>query len=133
MTVSRTRLALTAVMIGTGAITGCNPGGGTLAAPTCSVAAVAVTPNPASTTVGGTKIQMVATVTAAYCDALPLTWSSSMPSVATITNSGLVSGVAVGTTNITATAGNVTGTAAFAVNPASSPTASVAAGKVNQK
>jgi uncharacterized protein YjdB len=49
------------------------------------------------------------------------TWSSSDTSLATISSSGLATGVAVGSATITATSGSVSGTAALTVD-ASRPT-----------
>lgn len=49
------------------------------------------------------------------------TWSSSVPSVATVSESGTVRGVAAGTTQIQATAGAVVATATMSVAEASTP------------
>ncbi len=46
-----------------------------------------------------------------------VTWSSANPATATVSSTGEVSGVAAGTTNVTATADNVTATAAVRVEP----------------
>lgn len=47
-----------------------------------------------------------------------VTWSSPAPGVATITSAGLATGVAVGTTTIAATLGNMTGSATLTVSSA---------------
>src|SRR5262249_3882849 len=69
-----------------------------------------VTPNPASTTVAGT-VQFTATGTLQDNTTVDLTnnvtWVSATTSVATIDGSGLATGVANGTSNITATYGGV--------------------------
>ncbi len=50
-----------------------------------------------------------------------VTWSSSNPSAASVTSTGLITGVAVGTTIITATCESVDGTATLVVNALPSP------------
>jgi len=47
-----------------------------------------------------------------------VTWSSSTPSVGTITSAGLATGVATGTTNITATLGSLSASSGLTVTPA---------------
>ncbi len=47
----------------------------------------------------------------------PVTWASSLPAVATVSSTGVVTTLSVGTTNITATAGGKTGTLVFTVLP----------------
>lgn len=85
---------------------------------------IAVTPSATAISVGGSQ-QYTATGTYADGTTQPVTasvtWSSSTPAVATISNTagsqGAASGVAAGTTTITATSGSITGTAALTVNP----------------
>jgi uncharacterized protein YjdB len=71
-----------------------------------TVASLAVTPDPGAATVGGTQ-QMTATATLTPSGTKVVTtaavWTSSDESVATVDNGGLVTGVAAGTANITAT------------------------------
>jgi trimeric autotransporter adhesin len=45
-----------------------------------------------------------------------VTWTSSAPSIATVSNTGLATAVAVGTSTITATSGTVNGTASLTVS-----------------
>lgn len=75
-----------------------------------------VTIDPATfqlSSIGATQ-QLTATVAPSSAQAT-VTWSSSDTSVATVSESGLVTSVAVGTATITATADGVTGTAACTV------------------
>src|SRR5205809_2430134 len=85
------------------------------------VAAVAVTPASASLPAGQT-IQLTATPKDASGNTLTgrtVAWASSNTAVATVTGSGLVSGVTAGTATITATSETVSGTAAVTVTAAS--------------
>jgi trimeric autotransporter adhesin len=81
------------------------------------VAAVKVTPSALTLNPGNTS-QLAAVTTDALGNTLtgqPITWSSSNTSVASISTSGLVSAVAVGSTVITATSGSKSGTATVTV------------------
>jgi DNA/RNA endonuclease G (NUC1) len=76
--------------------------------PPAVVASVGVTPSPGATTVGGTT-----TLTATARDAagqpingVTFTWTSSAPAIATVSDAGVVSGVAAGSATITAKAPN---------------------------
>lgn len=95
---------------------------------TKSVTAVAVTPNPASFAVGATQ-QFAATAT--YSDGstanvtTTASWSVANTSVATIDNSGLATGVAAGSSTVTASQNGVSGNAAITVTQASSSGVSV--------
>ena len=84
-------------------------------------ASIAVTPNPASFATGSTQ-QFTATATYGNGSTADVTssatWTSSNPSVATISSSGLATGVAAGSTTITATVGSVSGTASVTVTMA---------------
>lgn len=106
-TVSGTGL-VTAVALGDVTITATSEGKTGSAAVTVSnvpVAALSVTPNPSSVGVGRTA-QLTAVPKAADGDELigrPVTWSTSDPAVATVSNTGLVTGVALGTATITGT------------------------------
>jgi trimeric autotransporter adhesin len=89
------------------------------------VASVSVAPDTASLTVGETT-QLTATARSADGTALtgrPVTWSSSNPSIATVTGAGLVSAVAPGMVTITATSEGQSGTASLTIIPI--PVASV--------
>lgn len=76
------------------------------------VASIALTPNPVPITGTGTQ-QLAATATMGDSSTYNATsdtnttWASSSPGVATVSSTGLVTGVAAGTTTITATYGGV--------------------------
>ena len=81
------------------------------------IASVIVAPASASVVRGSTQ-QLTATPRDAAGNALTgrtVTWSSSSTSVATVSGTGLVSGVAAGTATITATSEGVSGTSAITV------------------
>lgn len=91
------------------------------------VALVTLTPNPATLGVGGT-VQLTATLTDAAGNVLtgrPITWTSNATGVASVSASGVVSGVAAGNASITATSEGVNGTAAIIVTTTVVPVASV--------
>ena len=84
------------------------------------VASVTVSPATASRQVGQT-VQLTATPRDASGTALTgrvVTWASSNPAIATVTGSGLVSGVAAGPATITATSEGQSGSAAITVTAA---------------
>jgi uncharacterized protein YjdB len=84
------------------------------------VASVRVTPNLAPIKVGET-VHLVAQPLDANGNALSgrtVTWSSDNESVATVDNTGVVTGVATGTANVTATSEGKTGTAGINVGSA---------------
>ncbi len=89
------------------------------------LASITITPNPATVTYGS-SVQFVATGT--YTDGTTanisslVSWSSSATSIATVSASGLASGVGLGTAAIMATSGTMTGTASLRVNKAASTT-----------
>jgi uncharacterized protein YjdB len=67
----------------------------------------------------GATDQLTATVQPSTATDQTVTWNSDTPGVATVSSSGLVTGVAVGTANITATTtdgSNITSTCAVTVN-----------------
>jgi hypothetical protein len=89
---------------------------------TIPVASVDVTPTSVTESVGATQ-QLVATPKAADGTALAgrtVTWTTSAASVATVSQSGLVTAVAVGTATITATSEAKSGTSAITVVGSSS-------------
>src|SRR5438034_4478900 len=91
-----------------------------------SVASVAVTPASATIQVSQTQ-QLAATLKDASGNTLSgraVSWSSSNPSVATVSGSGLVTGIAPGSATLSATSEGQSGTAAIAVTTV--PVASVA-------
>ena len=88
---------------------------------------IAVTPANPSIMVGG---QQQFTATGTYSDGSrqdltnSATWTSSVPSVATINSTGLATGVAAGTTTIQATSGSIYGTTTLTVTGAGTFTVS---------
>jgi parallel beta-helix repeat protein len=86
------------------------------AAATVPVTGVTVTPAAATINVGATQ-QLIATVAPANATNKSVTWSSSAPAVATVSDTGLVKGVAAGNVTITVTTadGNRTATSAITV------------------
>ena len=81
------------------------------------VASVSLSPNPASVQVGST-VQLAATLRDSAGNVLTgrsVTWSSGTPGLATVSATGLVSGVATGTVTITATSEGKSGTATVTV------------------
>src|SRR2546422_7428294 len=127
-----------ATVSATGLVTGAAKGGATLAATTAvqqgtaavavmlaPVASVTVTPNPATVQVGQT-LQLTATLKDANQNVLTgrvVTWASGNTGVATVSATGLVTGVAQGQATITAASEGQQGTAAVTVIPV--PVASV--------
>jgi hypothetical protein len=97
------------------------------------VATVTVAPASASITAGGT-VQLTATLrdsSGAELTGRVITWSSDAGGVATVSVSGLVTGVAPGTATITATREGVSGTAAVTVTaPATGEVVFVGAGDI---
>jgi uncharacterized protein YjdB len=84
---------------------------------TASVASVTVSPASMSLTPGGTQ-QLTATLKDASGNTLSgrsVSWTSSAPLVASVSSNGLASGLAVGTTAITATSEGVSNTAAITI------------------
>jgi len=115
---------------GSGLVTGVAAGTATIAATSegqsgtsdvtvtlAPVASVAVTPSPASVQVGQT-VQLTATPKDANGNPLSgrvITWASNNTAVATVSASGLVSGVTAGLASITATSEGKSGTSAVTV------------------
>jgi len=96
---------------------------GATAASTAPVASVSVAPANPWVLIGGTR-QLVATLKDARGNTLTgrvVTWASSAPGVASVSTSGLVTGVAEGTDTITATSEGHSGTAVLNVVPAPPP------------
>ena len=123
---------------GSGMVTGTGEGDGTISATSEGIsgtASVTVTPapvasvevSPVSATVEvGTTLQLTATAKDAVGNVLSgraISWSSSNSAVATVSSSGLVTGVFTGTATIAATSEGISGTATVTVTP--EPVASV--------
>jgi len=123
-----------AAVSGTGLVTGAGAGSATITAasegksgtsivtvtapPPAAVAAVTVSPASAYLLVG-TTVQLLATPRDSAGNAVPgkvVSWSSSAPSLATVTASGLVTGVAAGSVTITASSDGKSGTASIIVD-----------------
>jgi uncharacterized protein YjdB len=124
-TVSATGL-VTSVAAGTATITATSEGksgtAGITVAPT-AVASVSVSPAAPSVPAGQT-VQLAATPKDASGTPLTgrvVTWSSTAPAVATVNGSGLVTGLAAGSTTITASSEGKSGTATVTVTAAPPP------------
>src|SRR5213596_2374206 len=124
-TVSATGL-VTGVSAGTATVTATSEGktGSAAITVTATVASVTVAPASASVGVSGT-VQLAATMKDAAGNVLTgrvVTWTSGTPTVATVSATGLVTGVSAGTATVTATSEGKTGSAAITVT---APVASV--------
>ncbi len=93
---------------------------------TPKVKSVSVAPSSASIAIGAT-IQLTATVSPPSGASL-LVWSSSNSAVASVSSTGLVTGVAAGNATITASAGGVSGTSAIVVTTTPPPSGVVMVG-----
>lgn len=83
-------------------------------------ASISVTPQQPTIEIGATQ-QLTATVLdvhGAVIDGAPVIWASSSPAVATVSSTGLVTGVAPGSVDITATSEGTSGSAVVAVTEA---------------
>jgi uncharacterized protein YjdB len=118
-----------AVVSSTGRVTGLKPGVVTITATSegvtgtaviaVGVSSVVVTPNPTSVIVGQTR-QLTAVARDAASAAIPgvsFQWGSAATGTATVDASGLVTGRAVGSVNISASVGSVSGSSAVTVTP----------------
>ena len=85
---------------------------------------IAVTPNTATaplgrptqfTAVGQCTTSPFSAATAPCSPPTAVTWAATTPTVATVSNTGVATGILVGTTEITATSGTIVGTATFNV------------------
>ena len=109
--------ALTAGTTHVIATVGSKQGQATLTVRELPVARVALLPDSAVITRGATQ-QLTAATLDANGNTLvgrPVAWASSNPAVATVDSTGLVTGLTVGNTTITATSGGVVGEAAMGV------------------
>jgi len=101
------------------AMAGCGSGSVSSSSSTPSLTSIALQPDPASVTVGST-VTLAATAqysngtSAALTDA---TWSSSAPTIATVSDSGVVTGLKGGTATITATSGSMSQSTSVTVKP----------------
>ena len=84
-----------------------------------SVKSVTVTPSSATIAVGG-KVQLTASASPSKAGG-SFIWSTSNAAVATVSTSGLVTGVATGTATIRATSGTVSGSATISVGSSPPP------------
>lgn len=114
---------VTGVAVGQATVTataGGKTGQATITVNPMPVASVTVSPAAPSIFVGATQ-QLTATVRDSSGVALTgrtVTWGSSLAGVATVSNSGLVTAVAAGSTTVTATCEGKSGTASITVRPA---------------
>ncbi|MGH6692445.1 MAG: Ig-like domain-containing protein, partial [Gammaproteobacteria bacterium] len=95
--------------------------------PVVPVASVEVAPATADVSVGST-VQLTAFLKDAVgepIDGRTITWSSDAPQFATVSSTGLVTGIAIGAATITATSEGISGDASVAVTSNSVPVASV--------
>src|SRR5207302_4886047 len=111
---------VTGVAAGAATVTATSEGqSGTAAITVSSVAVASVTVSPATASLqGGQTAQLTATPKDASGAALTgrvVTWASSNPAAATVSGSGLVTGVAAGAATVTATSEGKSGTAAITV------------------
>jgi trimeric autotransporter adhesin len=103
------------------ATSGTISGSTTLTVSSAAITSIAVTPANPNIPLG---IAQQFTATGTFSDGSVqdvtgvVTWKSSLPSIASITVSGLATGLNIGTTNISATLGTVSGNAALTVNAA---------------
>ncbi|MGH8225302.1 MAG: Ig-like domain-containing protein, partial [Gammaproteobacteria bacterium] len=95
-------------------LSGCGGGGSSSGGGGTKVSSIAITPTSASIAEGATQqfTAVAKDANGATISGVSFTWSSSDTGVATINASGLATGVATGTTSITASAQGVTSPAA---------------------
>ena len=120
--------SLISAVVAFGGFAACGPTEGGILLPGFGVGAVVsiiVSPTAASIEVGST-LQMTATLVDGVGREVPgnASWSSSNDDVASVSDGGLVTGVAVGAATITATSGTVTREATVTVAVASGPPSS---------
>jgi hypothetical protein len=116
----------------------CGGGDSTGVAGVCSVTSITVTPSTADASIG-LPTTLTASVAETNCSTVRLiTWQSSAPHIATVSDAGVVTGVAPGTATITATAGGKTSSSTVTVRvpvasvTMSSPGTSVVVGSTMQ-
>src|SRR2546426_579841 len=112
---------VTGVAVGAVAVTATSEGqAGTASVTVASVPVASVTVSPATAVVlVGATVQLTTTLKDAAGNVLSgrsVTWASGTPAVATVSSTGLVTGVAAGAATITATSEGQSGTAAVTVN-----------------
>lgn len=122
--------AAVATVSSTGLVTGLGAGTATLTATSegkrgtarvtvslVPVARVDIVPNPATVSVGNaaTLVALPRDSTGALLGGRTITWTTSAPAVATVSASGVVTGIALGTAVITGATGGRSGTAAVTV------------------
>ena len=119
--------AVTAITDGIASVTATIDGKSASAAASVrtAVASVAITPPQAATIVGGAPVQLSAAArspTGATLAGRAIAWASATPTIASVSSTGLVTGLAPGAATITATSEGVFGTAQVQVsaNPCNS-------------
>src|SRR5438034_661531 len=121
-----------AAVNGNGLVTGVAAGAAAITVTSVPVASVTVSPATVSLQPGQTQ-QLTATPKDASGNALSgrmVTWASGNTAVATVSGSGLVSGVAAGSTTITATSEGKSGGASVTVTPVGATVTLVGAGDI---
>ena len=110
---------VTAVSVGKATITAtCGTVSGTCTVTVVPMPASSVTLNQSETSLKATEtVQLTAEILPVTTTDKTVTWTSSDNAVATVDNDGLVTAVAVGIVNITATCGTVSGTCVITVVP----------------
>ncbi|WP_161788260.1 Ig-like domain-containing protein, partial [Bifidobacterium boum] len=91
----------------------------TVTDPSSTVDVRSVSISGAGTVAAGKTIQLTAAVTPSNATNKTVTWASLDPSVATVSSTGVVTGVKAGTTTILATAGGVSAVASVTVSGSS--------------
>ena len=126
---------MTGVAVGTANVTATcetQTGSSAITVAVIPVASLALTPSSASVNAGSTT-QLTATPKDASGNTLTgrtITWSSDNTAAATVSSSGLVTGVAAGGANVTATCEGKTGSSAITVTAAGSTVVFVGAGDI---
>jgi uncharacterized protein YjdB len=104
------------VLVSLGVACSSGDGDGTVDPPArCTIQSIELSPSSTDLTVGSTTT-LTATVAQANCGTVSLAWSSASPNIASVSQGGVVTGVAVGgPVVISATAGGRTGTASVRI------------------
>lgn len=106
------------LLVSSALLAACGGGDGGTGTPACAVSSVSVAPATASVPVNDT-LRLTPSIAATNCSSTPTTWSSSNSSIASVSASETVLGVAAGgPVTMTATAGGISGTASIQVTPA---------------
>jgi glucose/arabinose dehydrogenase len=105
-------------------VSACDNGGGDIQEPEPGVVAEVVLAAPTTSVAVGQGVQLTATARDSQGTVLggrPFAWTTGDPSVATVADTGLVTALAVGQTEISATTEGITGSLAITVSPPAPP------------